>query len=150
MKKGKRVMIFSFVTAAMTVAAGILHVQMAPGSLSHDLGQGILFLIGGLLQVFWAVPVIRHWGRVWQVVGIAGTAVFFALWYADRLHLLPEGNLLGGERPSHEPPRGFAQGGHVPRGAGIVIGGLLVPPIEFFQIAFIGLYVALSKMISKT
>ena len=158
LRKDKKILIFSFVTAATTVAAGILHLQMAPGSLSHDLGQGILFLVGGILQIFWAVPVIKRWGRVWQIIGITGTVVFFVLWYASRLHLIPE-NLLGGESSNHAPPprefpRGNATGGEFPRGSaprglGLVIGGIMVPPIEMFQIAFIGLYSVLAKMISK-
>ena len=153
----KKILLLSFVTAATTVAAGALHLQMAPGSLSHDLGQGILFLVGGILQIFWAVPVIKRWGRIWQIIGIAGTAVFFILWYSSRLHLIPE-NLFGGESSNHASPREFPRGnmtegefprGSAPRGLGLVIGGLMVPPIEMFQIAFIGLYAVLSKMISK-
>lgn len=156
--KDKKILIFSFVTAATTVIAGIYHLQMAPGSLSHDLGQGILFLVGGILQVFWAVPVIKQWGKIWQIIGIVGTIVFFALWYTSRLHLIPEDNLLGGGSSSHMPPREFHKGnmtggefskGSAPRGLGLEIGGILVPPIEMFQIAFIGLYTVLSKMISS-
>src|SRR5574337_386262 len=119
--KDKKILIFSFVTAATTVIAGIYHLQMAPGSLSHNLGEGMLFLVGGMLQIFWAVPVIKRWGKIWQIIGIVGTIVFFVLWLSDRLHLLPEG---GG--PS----------GHM-------------PPIEIFQIAFVGLYIVLSRMISS-
>src|SRR5574340_695759 len=154
----KKILLLSFVTAATTVAAGILHLQMAPGSLSHDLGQGVLFLVGGMLHIFWAVPVIKRWGKVWQIIGIAGTAVFLVLWYASRLHLIPEDHLLGGESPNHVPPREFSRGnmtggefkrGSAPRGLGLVIGGIMVPPIEMFQIAFIGLYAVLAKMISK-
>jgi len=154
----KKLLLFSFVTAATTVAAGALHLQMAPGSLSHDLGQGILFLVGGLVQIFWAVPVIKRWGRIWQIIGIAGTAVFFVLWYASRLHLIPENLLGGGESSNHAPPREFPRGnmtggefprGSAPRGLGLVIGGIMVPPIEMLQIAFIGLYAVLAKMISK-
>src|SRR5579885_2221994 len=87
--KDKKLLIFSFVTAATTVIAGIYHLQMAPGSLSHNLGEGILFLVGGMLQIFWAVPVIKRWGKIWQIIGIVGTIVFFVLWLSDRLHLLP-------------------------------------------------------------
>ncbi len=156
--KDKKILIFSFVTAATTVTAGTLHLQMAPGSLSHDLGQGILFLVGGLLQIFWAVPVIKRWGRVWQIIGITGTAVFFVLWYASRIHLIPEDHLLGGESSNHTTPKEFPRGnvtggefprGAAPRGIGLVVGGIMVPPIEMFQIAFIGLYTVLAKMISK-
>jgi len=164
--KDKKVLILSFVTAATTVIAGIMHLQMVPQSISHDLGEGVLFLIGGILQVFWAVPVIKRWGKVWQIIGIVGTMVFFILWYASRLHLFPEGNMPGGTNASHVPQREFPQGNTTrefpqgrqgggeftrgpPRGVGIQIGGLMVPPIEIFQIAFICLYAALAKMISK-
>jgi hypothetical protein len=158
-KKDKKILMLSFVAAATTVIAGILHLQMVPGSLSHDLGQGILFLVGGMLQVFWAIPVIKRWGRIWQIIGIVGTIVFFALWYASRLHLFPEGNTSGSNPQNHLLPREFPRGnmtggefpkGAPPRGMGIEIGGIMVPPIEMFQIAFIVLYAALSKMISKT
>lgn len=151
--KDKKILIFSFVTAATTVIAGIYHLQMAPGSLSHNLGEGILFLVGGMLQIFWAVPVIKRWGKIWQIIGIVGTAVFFVLWLSDRLHLLPESGVPSGHMPPKEP-RGNFTGGEFPkgpasRGLGLEIGGILVPPIEMFQIAFVGLYVVLSKMISS-
>ena len=153
----KKILIFSFVTAATTVLAGILHLQMASGSLSRDLEQGVLFLVGGILQIFWAVPVIKRWGKIWQIIGIGGTAVFFILWYASRLHLISDDNLFGGGTnhvPQRESPRGNMAGveftrGPTSRGLGLEIGGIMVPPIEMFQIAFIGLYVALGKMISK-
>lgn len=146
----KKILILSIVAAATTVIAGILHIQMAPRSLSQNLGEGILFLVGGVLQVFWAVPVIKRWGMVWQIIGITGTAVFFALWYADRLHLIPQGEMSGGQRPPGEFPRGnVTQGnfpkGNFPRGEG----GFRVPQLEYFQIAFIGLYITLSIMISR-
>ena len=60
----KRILILSFAAAAATVIAGILHLRMAPGSLSHDFDEGVLFLVGGMLQIFWAVPVIKRWGRI--------------------------------------------------------------------------------------
>src|SRR5574340_1711761 len=99
--KDKKILIFSFVTAATTVIAGTYHLQMAPGSLSHNLGEGILFLVGGILQVFWAVPVIKRWGNIWKIIGITGTIIFIILWLSDRFNLLPE----GGGPPGHMPPR---------------------------------------------
>lgn len=149
----KKILIFSFVTAATTVIAGILHLQMAPGSLSHNLGEGILFLVGGLLQIFWAVPVIKRWGKIWQIIGIAGTVIFIVLWLSDRLHLFPEGGPSSGHLPPREFQRGNMAGGEFPRGSaprglGLEIGGMLVPPIEMFQVAFVGLYAILAKMIS--
>lgn len=78
---------------------------------------------------------------------------FFILWLSDRLHLLPEGGGPSGHMPTREPRGNFAGGefqkGSTPRGLGLEIGGILVPPIEMFQIAFVGLYIVLSKMISS-
>ena len=153
----KKILIFSFVVAATTVIAGILHLQMTPGSLSHNLGEGILFLVGGILQVFWAVPVIKRWGRIWQVIGIVGTAVFFILWFSDRLHLMPEGNEmhggnfqgqphLGNFSGGNIPEGGFTRGNHEPMGIGAQI---LRQPIEICQIIFIGSYITLSVLLSK-
>ncbi|HET6457387.1 MAG TPA: hypothetical protein VFG24_00710 [Nitrosopumilaceae archaeon] len=96
----RKIMLLSFVAAGATVIAGILHLTMVSQSISRDIGQGILFLVGGILQVFWAVPVIKRWGRVWQIIGIVGTAVFVILFYLSRFHLIPEANILGGA--SHE------------------------------------------------
>ncbi len=162
--KDRKIFAFSLVTAAATVIAGIMHLQMVPGSFSHNMGEGILFLVGGLVQIFWAVPVVKKWGKVWQIIGLVGTGVFFLLWLLDRLHLMPEVNVFGGEThmskefpqgnmTGEEFPRGGAPGGF-PQGArpaplGLQVGRILVPPIELFQIAFIGLYASLAKIISK-
>ncbi len=160
----ERILILSFAAAAATVIAGILHLRMAPGSLSHDFDEGVLFLVGGMLQIFWAVPVIKRWGRIWQIIGIVGTAVFFILWLTDRLHLMPDGNEIhgggppgsGGQGSFHEgnftrgniPPGGMPGGvGHKPMGIGQAI---LAQPIEICQIAFIGLYIALATLISMS
>jgi hypothetical protein len=146
----------SFVAAGTTVIAGLLHLTMVPGSISHNLGEGILFLVGGILQVFWAFPVIKRWGRIWQIIGIVGTAIFVALYFSDRLHLMPEGTVDGGGPPgiTHqgEFQRGSTtSGGEIPREhmqEGIRIGGIALP-IEICQIAFIGLYVVLIKLYPK-
>ena len=123
--------------------------------MSEDLGEGILFLVGGILQVFWAVPVIRHWGRIWQIIGIAGTAIFVILWFATHTHSLfgnAGGHMPEGIPPGNVPQGGFPQGnvtgehfsrGPPPRGIASI------PQIELFKFAFIVLYVSLSKMISK-
>jgi hypothetical protein len=164
----KKIILLSFVAAGTTVIAGIIHLTMAPRSLSNDIGQGTLFLVGGILQIFWAVPVIKRWGRIWQIIGIVGTAVFVILYYASRLHLVPEGNILGGGSPENlhpgEVPRGNFTGGeiprgnftggevprgNIPRGLGFGLGGTTLL-LEAFQVAFIVLYSVLSKMYSKS
>ena len=155
--KDRKILLVSFVAAATTVIAGILHLMMAPMSLSREVDEGILFLVGGMLQVFWAVPVIKQWCRVWQIIGIVGTIAFTILWFATHTHNLfggaPGGHMPEGIPPGNASQSGLAQGGanvqqHFPRGPpprGIAS----IPQIEFFQIAFIGLYVTLATMISR-
>ena len=145
----KKIMLLSFVAAGTTIIAGILHLTMVPRSISHNPWEGILFLVGGILQIFWAVPVIKRWGRIWQIIGIIGTVIFVALWFSDRLHLMPEGAIQVGSHsnaPPGEFPRGNMQEGGIPRG--ITIGGIALP-IEISQIAFVGIYAVLSKLYSR-
>jgi hypothetical protein len=52
---------------------------------SNNTNSTILFLIGGLAQVFWIVPTIRRWGKIWDLVGIVGTATFVVIWVITRI-----------------------------------------------------------------
>jgi hypothetical protein len=66
--------------AATTSIAGLLHLILAPDLLNFDPNSAILFFVGGAAQVFWVVPMIRRWGKVWYGVGIVGTIVLSAIW----------------------------------------------------------------------
>ncbi|MGC1708981.1 MAG: hypothetical protein WA799_04170, partial [Nitrosotalea sp.] len=105
------------------------------------------------LQVFWAVPVIKQWGRIWQIIGIVGTAVFSIIWFSTHIHNLIGGH--GGHMPGSIPSGNMSQGfhgnfteGHFPRVAHPT-GIMSIPHIEFLQMAFIVLYAGLGKMISN-
>lgn len=71
--------------AAATAIAGIVHIIMSTSSLPNNVNNGMLFLVGGIAQIFWVVPMIKKWGTVWYSVGIGGTAVFVALWVITRI-----------------------------------------------------------------
>ncbi|HEX7208407.1 MAG TPA: hypothetical protein VF233_09510 [Nitrososphaeraceae archaeon] len=76
--------------AVFTATAGILHLVRAPlkphGFPAELVVQAeILFIVGGILQIFWVLPMIRHWGRPWYMVGLIGTAVFMAFWIISRV-----------------------------------------------------------------
>ncbi len=162
----KKIFIISVIAAATSVIAGIMHLQMAPRMLSGNPDDGVFFIVAGALQIFWAVPVIKRGGRIWQVIGIVGTIVLMALWYATRIHLISMGGMQGGPQ-SHQPgqfsrgnitggefSRGNTTGGQFPSGGGPPRGmrnqvSRMIPSLEYFQIAFIGLYITMSIMISK-
>ncbi|MFL6478088.1 MAG: hypothetical protein ACJ707_04630 [Nitrososphaera sp.] len=74
-----------YAAAATTAIAGILHLTQGPNMLNFNVNGATLFFVGGLTQLFWVVPMIRRWGRVWYSVGIAGTLVFIAIWVITRV-----------------------------------------------------------------
>ena len=77
--------VLSSTAGATTVKAGILHLVMTPNILNFSPNGAILFSVGGAAQIFWAVPMIRRWGRVWYSVGIGGTLVLIAIWTITRM-----------------------------------------------------------------
>src|ERR687885_1968435 len=78
---------YYYVAAAATIAiAGILHLIWA----SSIIGKApptfsIFFIVSGIAQVFWALPMIKQWGRIWYYIGIAGTAVLVILYGVTRV-----------------------------------------------------------------
>jgi hypothetical protein len=95
----KNFTILLYAAAATTLIAGILHLNKVIDTISSGKAIGnadILFLGGGIAQVFWVVPIIRQWGRTWYSIGIAGTAVFVLLWAITRI---PENPITGRAGP---------------------------------------------------
>lgn len=107
-----------YAAAITTVIAGIFHLMLGPNSLGFNPNQSILFIVGGIAQVFWIIPVIRRWGLPWYFVGIGGTLVFIAIYFITRI---PDNPITG-------------------RGGRINDMGVAT---EFFQVAFVGLLVAI-------
>jgi hypothetical protein len=76
--------------AVFTATAGTLHLVRAPlkpHGFPAELVQyaEVLFIVGGILQIFWVLPMVRHWGIPWYIVGVIGTAVFMAFWIISRV-----------------------------------------------------------------
>jgi hypothetical protein len=40
----------------------------------------IFFIISGLTQIFWVIPVIKRWSKPWYYVGIGGTTILIILY----------------------------------------------------------------------
>lgn len=72
--------------------SGILHV-IAPDALRSTFNLGVFFIIAGIAQIFYSLPMSRRWGRPWYYVGIIGTAIMIILWLASRI---PSGRFPGG------------------------------------------------------
>src|ERR671925_683924 len=78
---------YLFIAAAVATAiAGIVHLYMP---LSHprmlgNIPTATFFLGSGIAQLFWVIPMIKRWGRIWYYVGIAGNITFIILYVVTR------------------------------------------------------------------
>ena len=78
---------YLFIAAAVATAiAGIVHLYMP---LSHprmlgNIPTATFFLGSGIAQLFWVIPMIKRWGRIWYYVGIAGNISFIILYVITR------------------------------------------------------------------
>ena len=78
---------YLFIAAAVaTAVAGIVHLYMP---LSHprmlgNIPTATFFLGSGIAQLFWVLPMIKRWGRIWYYVGIAGNVAFIILYVITR------------------------------------------------------------------
>ena len=85
-----------YAAAGSTLIAGILHLSLVANVIDRNFNTGILFLLGGLAQVFWVLPTIRGWNKVWYYVGIGGTLTLILIWAITRF----PGNPINGRRGS--------------------------------------------------
>jgi hypothetical protein len=75
-----------YIAAATTMIAGILHLMMIGPSLKPlnfpmellPYTDG-LFLISGIAQIFWAIPMALNWNTRWFYAGLIGTIALTSL-----------------------------------------------------------------------
>jgi|KBSMisStaDraftv2_1062788.scaffolds.fasta_scaffold1456791_1 hypothetical protein len=82
--------------AVSTFIAGVFHLTLVSNSIGRNPWIGIFFLIAGIAQVFWVLPTIKNWGRVWFYVGIVGTLVLIIMWAMTRM---PDNPITGRAAP---------------------------------------------------
>jgi hypothetical protein len=78
--------ILFYLAAATTMIAGVLHLAMIGPSLKPinfpmellPYTDG-LFLISGIAQIFWALPMALRWNRRWFYAGLIGSIVLTSL-----------------------------------------------------------------------
>lgn len=91
--------VLSYAAAGVTAIAGILHLSIVPNAFGFNINNAVFFLVSGIAQLFWVVPMIRQWGIPWYIVGIAGTAVLIALYMTTRM---PDNPITGRAGPVNE------------------------------------------------
>lgn len=82
-------MLLVYATAACTLIAGILHLYLASNVIGNNLPVGIFFIVAGIAQVFWTLPILRTWGRLWIYLGIGGTVILITIWIITRFPYNP-------------------------------------------------------------
>lgn len=104
--------ILYYAAASTTAIAGILHLSLVPNVIGRNPNSGIFFIISGIAQIFWVIPMLKRWGRIWYFLGIGGTLILIIMWVITRV----PGNPITG------------RGGPI---------GEMAIVIEIFQIAYI-------------
>jgi hypothetical protein len=95
----KNIDLLYYGAAICTGIAGILHLTLVPNAIDSNINNATLFLVGGLAQIFWILPMIKRWGRIWYAVGIAGTIILIGLWVITRV---PDNPITGRGGPINE------------------------------------------------
>ena len=70
-----------YAAAASTLIAGVLHLAIVPmffTQMSTDIT--LFFIVSGLAQIFWVIPVIKRWSKSWYYVGIGGTVILIIMY----------------------------------------------------------------------
>src|SRR3954451_24437977 len=78
---------YYFIAAAVATAiAGVVHLYMpiAHPQMLNNIPIATFFLGSGIAQLFWVIPMIKRWGKVWYYIGIAGNIAFILLYVITR------------------------------------------------------------------
>jgi hypothetical protein len=59
--------------------------MLVPNIIGRNPNSGIFFIISGIAQIFWVIPMLKSWGRVWYCIGIAGTIILIIIWATTRM-----------------------------------------------------------------
>src|SRR5262249_34558188 len=75
------IIILFYAAAVSTIIAGALHLAIVPMFFTQmPINVTIFFIISGLAQLIWVIPVIKRWGKLWYYIGIGGTSFLIILW----------------------------------------------------------------------
>jgi hypothetical protein len=73
--------VLRYTTGLCTFLAGVLHILLIPLFFTLlTIDVIIFFIVSGLAQMFWVIPVIRKWSKFWYYVGIGGIIVLIIMY----------------------------------------------------------------------
>jgi hypothetical protein len=86
-RKNMHKSLYYYIAAGATTGiAGILHLVLAYNGISRGVSPfTIFFIVSGIAQLFWILPMVKRWGRMWYYVGIGGTIVLMIVYVITRV-----------------------------------------------------------------
>ncbi|MGD1836119.1 MAG: cbb3-type cytochrome c oxidase subunit I [Nitrososphaeraceae archaeon] len=69
-----------YVAIISTAIAGISHILIVSLFMGFESTPSIFLLLSGIIQVFWIVPLVKKWGKIWYIVGGIGTIFLIYLY----------------------------------------------------------------------
>ena len=70
-----------YTAAASTFIAGVLHLAIVPMFFTQmSIDITIFFIVSGLTQIFWVIPIIKRWIKPWYYIGIGGTVILIIMY----------------------------------------------------------------------
>ena len=85
--------------AVTTFITGILHLTFVPNFIGFGGYTTLFFLITGIAQLFWVVPILKKWSNIWYYAGMGGTFILLALWLITRV---PNNRILNRALPVND------------------------------------------------
>jgi len=82
--------VMMWLLAALSFAAGVIHLVMVPQHAQEALRVGIGFAVVGWFQLAFGVAVLVRPTRTWIRIGILANVVFVAIWFLSRTIGLPD------------------------------------------------------------
>src|SRR5919112_1080370 len=82
--------------AALSFAAGALHLRMVPPHTPESMRMGLAFAAAGWFQIAFGIAVVVRPTRAWIRVGILANVAFVAVWVFSRTVGLPDWTGDGG------------------------------------------------------
>jgi hypothetical protein len=73
--------VLRYTTALCTFLAGVFHIALVPLYFTLlTIDVIVFFIVSGLAQMFWVIPVIKKWSKLWYYVGISGTIILIIMY----------------------------------------------------------------------
>ncbi len=73
-----------YAAAVSTALAGILHLLLVQYFVGFDSLSSVFFIVAGIAQIFWLVPYVKRWSKLWYAIGIIGTFILIILFIGNQ------------------------------------------------------------------